>query len=128
MKQLPQILFIFILFGCAVNNSKLQKTDSSILNCKYESNCNCKSPGPSARWEVAYCMYKLEISDFEVNQKKLIDCSKNLKSQKYMSFTACEKNNFWRKKICSLNKLHFKSKNECLNSDTGIPNFIKTGP
>lgn len=121
------IITAILAFSCAQKQpiKKEIEENYSIKSCKYEENCKCFSPGITERWEWAFGMFKIGSDEFDLKEiYKIVDPEK---PKNYALLSDCEKNIFWHKKICDLNKDYFKSRMECLNSDEGIPRIIKEG-
>jgi hypothetical protein len=91
--------------------------------CKWQENCDCKAPGPSMRWENAYCMAKLGITDAKEGIDQLNKCFRTTVPSGYDKMSGCTKNQFWRTKICELKG----AGHQCMESEDQIPAFIEKG-
>lgn len=118
LKFLSQALILSSLTTFALSAAAAEK-------CKWKENCDCKAPGITMRWEYAYCMAKLGVTDAKEGAAKLAKCARAELPSGYEKMSACAKNQVWRTKFCEL-----KGAGEgtaCMTSNDEIPAFIEKG-
>jgi hypothetical protein len=94
--------------------------------CKYEQNCQCATPGITARWKAAYCMVRVGSGDLEDENVQACLAAPDPEPLKHLR--ACDRNAYWRKMACRVdyegNDLQLQ---RCLRDEKMIPAFVKDG-
>jgi hypothetical protein len=132
------ILVFSLAFGGCQSSPKVDSKDKESQGsaaigegregCKFEANCDCRSPGHTIRWKIFYCQIELETLEFDVDVDAFDQCAEKNKANNYENMSPCEKNNFWRDKSCQKRLSYFESLKECTDTSKGIPRFVEFGP
>jgi hypothetical protein len=95
--------------------------------CKYEENCDCRTPGITVRWKAAYCMAVNQTDDLE--QAGVQRCLSQRDPAAIRTRSACAQNLYWKTRLCGeLHKGRRSAVDECVKDRAMIPRIVDHGP